>query len=96
MMAELQYQRRLAKEEAEDIAYSVLVDICDKHALHPYANLAGAYFQAGRYRANKYFQEVGERTFALSRSWGLHVAAPIATDRLSLAQSLAMVLYRMV
>lgn len=61
LLANLQYQRRLAKEEAEDVAYSSLVDVCENHARRPYNNLANAFFQAGINRANKYWARYRRR-----------------------------------
>lgn len=64
LLENLQYQRRLAKEDAQDIAFSSLVDVCENHARRPYDNLANAFFRAGLNRANKYWSRYRRRYFS--------------------------------
>jgi DNA-directed RNA polymerase specialized sigma24 family protein len=55
LVAHLQWNRRLDKGTAEDIAYSALVDLCIRHSSQPYANLVAAYHQASVNRANNFY-----------------------------------------
>jgi DNA-directed RNA polymerase specialized sigma24 family protein len=61
LLGALQGQRRLAKEDAEDIAYSALVDICVRHSSTPYQALGNAYYRAGVNRANKFYRRYRQR-----------------------------------
>lgn len=55
LIAHLQWNRRLDKGTAEDIAYSALVDLCLRHSARPYDNLVAAYYKASVNRANNFY-----------------------------------------